>query len=379
MSIIHPDKCSAPEAVEIAKAVNVAYKVLTNQETRNYYNLCGKISMWEDYDNGQAEKDAKILKKLLKKQSQKKQYQATTDENEEFEQASEPEDSWTCFLKRCAEKAKQQSSATVHETTNQQDQEQDNNNTSDSDLRNTKASNPPVYTLDSETEDEQPENNENRPPTPKFADTASSPVKFDNEKTFKDASTSPIKFENEKTTRSAATSPVKFEDEKATADASTSPVKFENNESTSSPLTESSSTSKNTPSSSAKQNLNFDTSATDPATNNSPGHNSKTSAPPNPNTSTSSNAHDSNRRTSIHKQYIMQVHGYRMRYLPDGTGVCRFSVRWGPGGHDLIEPADIVFKEKTGLRNWLDWLQVNKPKKYDAIVRYHPEFLQVYD
>lgn len=425
MPAIHPDKCTAPEAADITKAVNVAFKVLTNQESRNYYNLSGKISLW-DYDNAQAEKDAAVMKKLLKKRNrdvkareEEKQYmirekqrlytrlqsgeithgeyesaiknilpnRSTVQQENENDRSSDPtsspEDSWSTFLRKCAKMAEEQQSNPSDSSGPKRDEEHPNDHKTssatddDSNHTDTKTQQPPVYTIDSDTEDEEgesPVNDENQAPS---TATENETLQATSSTKFNDAASSPIKFETEKIFKDVATSPIKFEDEKVTSDAATSPIKHDNTGDQSTPFSKSTSTAENNQNSGARKNLNFDTPSPkqdESADNNttSPHDESKASTTPGPNTST-------NRRTSIHKQYIMQIFGYRMRYLTDGTGVCRFNVRWGQGGHDLIEPADVVLKEKAGLKNWLDWLKVHKPKKYDAIVRYHPEFLGVYE
>lgn len=84
------------------------------------------------------------------------------------------------------------------------------------------------------------------------------------------------------------------------------------------------------------------------------------------------NPNNSSRRRSSLKEYIMDIKNLRSR----AEGV-RFTVIWGPGGHETTEPADIVLEEKRGLMRWLDKLAVEAPRKYNAILKFHPEFKTV--
>lgn len=65
-----------------------------------------------------------------------------------------------------------------------------------------------------------------------------------------------------------------------------------------------------------------------------------------------------------------------MRTRTDGT---KFKVRWGPGRQVLIEPKEVVVKEKLALRNWLDEMNIENPRRYNAIMKFHPEYLSVFD
>lgn len=186
---------------------------------------------------------------------------------------------------------------------------------------------------------------------------------------YVDAATSPIKFY----TKDACLSPM-FKT--LTCDMATSPLKAQ------SPNFKTPSPGANTPSAS-KRNLNFTSSPTGNE-NSSSNEKEVTEEQENKDEScsfqeheTSSTANES-RRTSVHKQFIQKIHGYRMRKTADGTSLCRFKVRWGPGGYDVVEPADVVIQEKVALKDWLDLLQVNQQKKYNSIIAYHPEFLEVY-
>lgn len=76
---------------------------------------------------------------------------------------------------------------------------------------------------------------------------------------------------------------------------------------------------------------------------------------------------------SIHKEYIAAILGLRTRQ--DGV---RFKVKWGPGGYETTERAEVVLRERRGLRIWLDLLHVREPRRYNAIMRFHPEFQAVF-
>lgn len=72
------------------------------------------------------------------------------------------------------------------------------------------------------------------------------------------------------------------------------------------------------------------------------------------------------------KQFIVKITNMRTR-----DGVTSFKVKWGPGGHEVREPAAVVIRERVGLKNWLEELMVERPRKYSYIMLHHPEFAQV--
>lgn len=412
MSAIHPDKCSSPMAVKLTQAVVQAYRVLTNHEKRLYYNLYGNPEPNVEYDNSQAteysfmvnqllgEYRQKIEKKeqerqrvLREKQRLKSKFEDGSISKEEYYTAlnnltpcQEPESnatpyqsSFDSFLNKCQEAANKRGSNSTNanqseaatnnaSSENPQSEKQFNeqeptaNSASASSDRQQQEEDPNIEVIDLSSDDdedtvigqESDEDNIQIEQSPKFKDMATSPIKFGE---FKDAASSPIL---------------------TTCDASTSPLKTSQtyNAEPESPA--------------AKRNLNFGGQTSTPKasttnTTNEPENDPSTTKDEasateevNNESSFGENARPSTSATSVHKQFISKVYSYRMRKNADGTSCCRFKVRWGPGGYDVVESAEVLIKEKVGLRNWLDLLQVNQQKRYNSIISFHPEFLNVY-
>lgn len=76
---------------------------------------------------------------------------------------------------------------------------------------------------------------------------------------------------------------------------------------------------------------------------------------------------------NMDRQYIMEISNMRTR-----DGITSFKVKWGPSGQEKRENADEVIREKAGLRNWLERLNIEEPKRYGAILKFHPEFGAVF-
>lgn len=63
-----------------------------------------------------------------------------------------------------------------------------------------------------------------------------------------------------------------------------------------------------------------------------------------------------------------------MRTRADGV---RFRVVWAPGDYECTEKLESVLKEKKGLRNWLYKLRFEEPRRFSAVMKFHPEFKEV--
>lgn len=72
------------------------------------------------------------------------------------------------------------------------------------------------------------------------------------------------------------------------------------------------------------------------------------------------------------RQFIMELSNMRTR-----NGITSFKVKWGPDGHERRETAETVMKEGLALRNYLEQLEIEQPRKYTSILHYHPEFASV--
>lgn len=70
--------------------------------------------------------------------------------------------------------------------------------------------------------------------------------------------------------------------------------------------------------------------------------------------------------------YIMDILSMRSR-----AGEVTFKVKWGPLGYECIEKVETVVQERKGLQNWLYKLRFQEPRRFKAILRFHPEFLVV--
>lgn len=55
----------------------------------------------------------------------------------------------------------------------------------------------------------------------------------------------------------------------------------------------------------------------------------------------------------------------------------RFRVIWGPRGYECMEKKETVIKERQGLRNWLYRLRFEESRRFNAILKFHPEFRAV--
>lgn len=90
-------------------------------------------------------------------------------------------------------------------------------------------------------------------------------------------------------------------------------------------------------------------------------------------TRTENNPEQSKRRSS-HKQQIVKIISVRTR-----DGRMRFKVRWSPGGQETTEDLAIVLEERQGLSKWLDEMEINQPRKFNAILKFHPEIKRLWE
>lgn len=408
LSVIHPDKNHSSEAALVTSAVIFAYNTLKDRNKREHYMIHGKPSRYEPYDNAEASRYADIMNNLIlenKRETLRQEQERMRLIRERSRQERETEDtetrenraeldSFQVFLQQCREAAQKdmnenngdnispdsgfdQTEGTTSEnretnkTATQMDTDQPQPGPSGVNLR--PRVHPEVIFIDSdsdsETSFEEPVNmreyfnlpnfvdtddeERNKPPPTYEEATRDDTIEYEYEyeeeveeeeiqPTTQDMSTSPYRVE----TNDMATSPLRVE----TKDMATSPIRFEED------LPNLTST--------ARRNLDFSEHL-----NSSNGNEMGTSR-----NSGTSNGSGSFQQQSRFKQYITELSNMRTR-----DGVTSFKVKWGPGGHERRELASVVISERKALKNWLEALNVENPRKYSAVLKYHPEFTAVLD
>lgn len=72
------------------------------------------------------------------------------------------------------------------------------------------------------------------------------------------------------------------------------------------------------------------------------------------------------------RRYISEIMSMRTRN--NGGARVRFRVRWGPVGNEANESFEVVLQERQGLVRWLDRMRQHEPRRFQAVMRHHPEF-----
>lgn len=392
MSVIHPDKNNAPNAEEISKAVTHAYDNLSSCSKRTHYMRYGTPSSAENYDDSEAIRLAEEMNILLAEHESAKHTRPKADDSNEYASCGVNvpdlvESRFETFLRQCREAAsanRPDETQASYTTELQQDeiplkepgeskiatQQGDNaasnhsahpnipspkaqevididSDSSDSDEEHICKGSRNSYVLGDETPPsffssmfpEEPSDNPHSP-TQNHATPPSSPSKrtppaspaHASCRTFKDVGTSPFKPGD----------PVTF----FVLPSGSSPTRP--------PL--------------FTKNLNADMDDNSPDRSYSSGC---------PSQGTSSAHSTKNNRTStpgaqLPRIYISEILGMRTR--PDGV---KFKVRWGPSGRACNEKAETVLEEGIGLRRWLFRMRYEEPRRFRAILRFHPNFKTV--
>lgn len=408
LSVVHPDKCASERASLVTKYVTHAYVTLCDPVKRTYFIHHGRPSNYESYDEGEAsqvlsdlsyllrvrdfekeEEKRKVIREETRSDRESNQERPSNSSGSNSPQQSDEQspsyDRFDAFIKECRLAANERPSPPTEGSATEISKDDDFTQRASStktvsqdqlepvldkaEVSPNTGSEPELIVVESDLSDAETEESlgdifrrQQRSPSVSILDeeTSDSLPSGSVNGNGCDASTSPIKYVEEKTFVDVATSPFKPGDK----------VTFF--------ILPGVSTS--------KKNLSFGDKSFTPADDSIPfksnsqrtstprGATSDKSTPQQHNSSHQSKASGKARRRSTHKKYIKNILGLRTRC--DGV---RFKVVWGPGGHETIEHADVVIQEKRGLRNWLDLLSVEEPKRYNAILKFHPEFSSVLD
>lgn len=390
MLAVHPDRCNSDSAPKVSKFVTHAFTTLTNPTKRYYYTQHGTPSVNEGYNNDEATEVVEQLHVLLSEYRRKQeescpqQSQNQSDEIHEevpisIEENSPslqngtlsepiPDTPFEVFLRECRRAA----SVGVDQTEEVNGPLPGPSGEPDiveisSDEESRIQVDPSELSFESEVNSvvnsTLHEDNDEPPPYADCAQagTSANSVPCPSTVFVVDVSTSPIKFEESRTFVDVGTSPFQPGDKVTFYEV---PIA-----STSSSRRNLNSSWCNSPDSSEDRRNSFV-----PPGSSTPREGSNA----NNNTSYSSDyTHPSSRAnasgfSSSHKKYIIAI--LSMRTRPEGV---RFKVCWGPGRHETIESAETVIQERRGLRSWLELLNVQEPRRYNAILRFHPEFRSV--
>lgn len=435
ISIVHPDKSQSINADAVSKAVNHAYKILTNSDKRLYYMKNGKPSPHEAYDNSEA---AILVVQMNILMSQHKRQDRVLKDNVGAPQVPVPgeiEDKFNLFLKECREAAatvtskipavetpdpspsppimenkdlspnpykSQARSSTVGEACPKEPEvvELGSDTDSDSDKSSVMTDYNPIYEdlyersifpdscpnnksktsnkesnetkdtyldMDMDEGEDTSKEKDNDPPSP-FSDGIdiglnSTPIPSPS--MFDGSPKTPPRFPSTPTPSPSRTEATTSPIAKRYVDRGTSPFKPGD------PVVYLVVSSSSAGHSRASKKLRFE---------------SAPSSVPTPGMSTGSCREDctmdfsgSSFRSSgsilkdpKRDMYISSILNMRTR-----SGEVTFRVKWGPGGYECTEKAETVLSERNGLRNWLGRLRFEEPRRFQAVLRFHPEFRSV--
>lgn len=422
MSIVHPDKNSSEYAASVSKAVTHAYTILSDSTKRLYYMKHGKPSAYEPYDDSETIEAIVQLNNLLELH-EKKEHGAPSISSQPEEFASESKSSeintsedkepkstkdtvssdspFESFLKQCKDAAASSSdssspdegrhssaslfsaqkspvikpsdsvsppkvSPTQEEKVSRPNSAGSNPESDEQSKKSTssgKSKEPEVVVVDSEDDYDSDAPIDWDKMFRRARSVSSSPESKSScsDKKEDSAYKSQARPSSEQPPRAASSgsgcnvnsssSPVR----KTYVDVATSPFKPGDDVTFVDLSTLSSSSSQSRPSR-ARRNLDFSSRSYTDSTPRTPLRDNSYTGNPVP-------------ERSHRRKYIMAILRLRSR----ATGVF-FKVRWGPSGDERIESAATVMQEKIGLRNWLSHLRLEEPRRFNAILRYHPEF-----
>lgn len=426
LSIIHPDKNGAPNAERVTQAVVYAYSTLNDSAKRFHYMFQGTPTTSEPYDEEEGADLAKQMRELLAEydRTKKKSPAILSREPKDVMISSNipPEACFNDFLQKCKEAAvatdvprNDSASSPYDEHPQQQPTEGSSRPDSgvgcsspdsdtiivhpvDGETRNPQTSSTPqpdVILIDSEDDDDDsnseafdPEivfrniNPFNSHPTDTdiSAPVNRSPSPFIDESDYEPSCTSRSRHGSSQVSHSPKT--------KKFANASTSPLARTYVDRGTSPFkpgdpvvfrtvgftsSASESPSDGRSASRVRQNLNFDAKSSDSSSEQgSPKVKTRTSDSNRDYLSSSLNDNGTIIGDLGEQLFIVSI--LNMRTRPDGV---KFRVIWGPGGYERTERLETVLKEKRGLRNWLYKLRFEEPRRFSAVLKFHPEFRSI--